>query len=96
MFPIFPFLNRGDRTLLNDSDLKKREKNDKYFRNKRLTDFGALAFCLVIIGIGVVIVTQYISDPIFKQFVIERIKENFSGIIFFVISLAGLSHMVKK
>ena len=93
MFRIFRFLNGGGRELLSDADLQQREKNDKYKRSKRLSDFAVGVFFLLIIGIGIVVVTQYVSDPSFKAFIMDEIKQNFTGIIFTILALAGVKYI---
>jgi hypothetical protein len=79
-----------EQQIYNEAELQVLKLNHKYFRNKRVSDMVANIIVLLLILLSVALVVEYVSDPSFRAFVIQKIEENLSGLIFSLFVIAGI------
>jgi ABC-type sulfate transport system permease component len=75
-----------------EAELQTLALNHKYFRNKRVSDMVAALFMVLPLLLATALVVEYVRDPSFRAFVIEKVEENFSGLIVALLTIAGIRY----
>ena len=97
MSHLFPSRNKKTPTKLrNEDELIQLKMNDDYNRERSFRNFFSIIVKILVSLLLIALIIEYIIDLTFKAFIIETIKQNFAGIIFFVLSIAGVSHLNNK
>jgi len=76
--------------LKSDSEIKTAESNDNYELRKKVKWVIFYLGCAVVAVIVALFIKKMICDETFCNQILELIKTNFSGIIFFVLALFGI------
>ncbi len=94
MSPLFNF-RKEPKQIYTDDGLEQLTQNDGYWRVKLLRDVITYVACGLIVLFAVAIIYEYIFDLAFRNFVIGEIKDSFEGIVFFVLSMIGITYNIK-
>jgi hypothetical protein len=84
------------KPLKSEDELDKRRKHDDYRREKKFKDFILWVAMLFVGFIVSAFIFDYVTNPKTREFVMGLIRQNAVGIIFFVISMIGISIQKNK
>jgi hypothetical protein len=100
MSPIFSWLKalvtRGERQIFAEGELRTLELNHKYFRNKRLSDVAAIICAVLFVLAATAMVVEYVQNPAFHVFIVQKVQENFSAVIVALLTVGGIRFSMPK
>jgi hypothetical protein len=79
------------KPLTSEDGLEKKRKNDDYKREKKFKDFILIIAMVFITFLTVAFIIDYVFDLKTREFVLNLIRQNAIGIVFFVLYLLGVS-----
>lgn len=82
--------------LRDEEELLRLRMNDDYDRIKSLKDFFTILIKIVTVLFVIALCIEYTRNQSFRDFMVNSVEQNISGIIFFILSIAGISFINKK
>jgi len=82
--------------LTDDKDLQSRRDKDDYHVERIVKFTCAIAFVIVVTGLLIFFMVRVAEDQVFRDGVMDIMKQNLSGIVFMGISILGLNKFYKK
>jgi len=97
MFPLSLFhRNKTPIKLRNEIELEQLKMNDDYDRLKSIKDFFMLVLMIITLLLLIALVIEYIKNSSFKSFVLSLIEQNASGIIFYILTIVGITQIIHR